>query len=81
MKVVKIKFNSAGFREVLQSDGAKSLVKSATDSKAAQVSGQGEFRHGVFLGGPAGRWIGYVAADDKKALKAESEDKVLSRLI
>lgn len=81
MKVVKIKFNSAGFREVLQSDGVKSLVTSATDSKAAQVSGRGEFRHGVFLGGPAGRWIGFVAADDKEALKAESEDKVLSRLI
>lgn len=81
MKVVRIKFNSAGFQEILTSSGVKDLVTSATNSKAAQVSGQGTFRHGTYIGGPAGRWIGYVAADDNKALKAESENKVLSRLI
>ena len=81
MKVVKIKFNSEGFREVLISSGTKDLVTGATDSLAARASGEGKYRHGVYLGGPAGRWIGYVAADDNKALKAESERKVLSRLI
>lgn len=81
MSTVKIEFKSAGFQEILSSSGVRDLVSSATESKAAQVVGEGEFRHGVFLGGSAGRWIGYVAADDKKALRAESEDKVLSRLI
>lgn len=81
MNVVKIEFNSAGFKEVLSSDEVKGLIEGTTESLAAEVAGDGEFRHGVFLGGSAGRWIGYVAADDKEALKAESEDKVLSRLI
>ena len=81
MSNVTIKFNSAGFKEVLESSGARDLVSSATDSLAAQVAGDGEFRHGVFLGGPAGRWIGYVTTDDEEAMKAEAEDKVLSRLI
>jgi len=81
MSNVTIKFNSAGFREVLESDGVKGLVESTTNSLASQVAGEGEFRHGVYLGGSAGRWIGYVTTDDKEAMKAESEDKVLSRLI
>lgn len=81
MKIVEIEFNSAGFREILTSGETQSLIAGATDSLASQVSGTGEFRHGVFLGGPAGRWVGYVAADDDEALKAESEDKVLSRLV
>lgn len=81
MKIVTIEFKSPGFREVLSSDGSRSLVQSATDTLASRVGGTGTFRHGVFLGGSAGRWVGYVATDDEDAMKAESEDKVLSRLV
>lgn len=81
MSTVKIEFKSAGFQEILSSSGVRDLVSSATESLAAQVAGDGEFRHGVFLGTGAGRWFGYVATDDDEAKKAESENKVLSRLI
>lgn len=83
---VSIEFNSAGFREILFSDGVKSLVTSAAEkiqSEAnAGVTNSKGFRvnvRGIGFGG--GRWGGFVSAADNVAHTAEEENQVLSRAV
>lgn len=86
MKVVRIEFKSAGFKEILESGEVRGLVESTTEQIAARANanntrgGEG-FRSGVFLGGAAGRWIGSVKTTDRESRIAEAEDKALSRSI
>lgn len=84
---VKIEFNSAGFKEILTSDGVKSLVTQVTNeiqSKAnANINEESEgFSAQVRMGGyGGGRWIGHVTTTDGASIRAESEDKALTRAV
>lgn len=89
MSDIKIEFNSAGFREILLSDGVKSAVSNATDSIAsrAQSNTDGEIIADVVESprmsgyGNGGRWVGFVTAGDYKAQRDEAEDKILSKAV
>lgn len=84
---VKIEFNSAGFKEILTSDGVKSLVTDITNNiqaKAnANISEESEgYSAQVRMGGyGGGRWIGHVTTTDGASVRAESEDKALTRAV
>lgn len=84
---VKIEFNSAGFREILTSDGVRAVVQSATEeiqAKAnANIAEESEgFSAQVRIGGyGGGRWIGHVTTTDRASIVAESEDKALTRAV
>ena len=82
-----LQFISAGFKAILESEGTKEVVRSAAEEiqqKAnanAGVDGDGfscEVWHGNYGGG---RWVASVSTTDKKTMKAESEDKALSRAV
>lgn len=94
MEQVRIVFNSAGFRQILTSEGCHELVQDTTDSikdKAvtnyAAVSPNGTdasegIRSSTQIGGyGGGRWIGFVSTADEYASAAESEDKILTRAV
>lgn len=86
-KQVNIEFNSAGFKEILTSDGVKNLVTDITNeiqSKAnANISGESEgFSAQVRMGGyGGGRWVGHVTTTDGASIRAEAEDKALTRAV
>lgn len=87
MADARIEFNSAGFREILLSDGCHELVQSITDeistkANANNTRGGEGFASSVQVGGyGGGRWIGFVGTTDDKSAIAEAEDLALSRAI
>ena len=87
MADTRIEFNSAGFREILLSDGCHELVQSITDeistkANANNTRGGEGFASSVQVGGyGGGRWIGFVSTADQYASAAESEDTILTRAI
>lgn len=83
---IEIKFISAGFREILFSDGVKSAVTSVAQRIQAEanagVTNSKGYRmnvRGIGFGG--GRWGGFVSARDEAAHIAEEENQVLSRAV
>lgn len=87
MKQARIVFNSAGFREILLSDGCHSLVSQTAENICIKANannsrgGEG-FKASTQVGGyGGGRWIGFVTATDKQASAAQSEDQALTRAI
>lgn len=88
MGQVRIKFISAGFKEILNSEGVATEVRNITDRIAANANGNntrgGEgFRASELwtaqLGG--GRVAGSVFTTDRESCIAEAEDKALSRAV
>lgn len=81
---ISIEFNSDGFREILMSDGTRSLVQTvAQEIQARANAGVGEASAGfsatVWQGGyGGGRWVGSVTTTDKASIIAEAENKVLT---
>lgn len=84
MKQTTIEFNSDGFRQILLSDGVKSLVEGEAEkiqAKAnANISGDSEgYVVNVMYGNyGGGRWIAHVQAADYQAALEEAEYKTLS---
>lgn len=84
---IRIKFNSDGFKAILKSDGVKSLVQDNTQSIADRANSNlnddsDGFSSEVIYGGfGGGRWVGFVSTTDFASMKAESEDKALSRAV
>lgn len=84
---IKIEFNSDGFKQILKSDGVKSLVQGQTDTirdKANASIGEDSegFRSETMYGGyGGGRWVGFVSTTDEASQRAEAEDKALSRAV
>lgn len=83
---MKIEFNSAGFREILLSEGTKELV----DSTAQEIAGRANANSGLedgfqvstIVGGyGGGRYIGFVTATTEEAMKAEAENGALTGAI
>lgn len=93
MSEVKIEFNSAGFREILMSEGVRNVVSEATDRIASRANGNltdgsSEGYEGTVMESPrmsgygnGGRWVGFVRALDYKAMADEAENKSLSRAV
>lgn len=85
--MINIKFNSAGFKEILCSGGVQGVVKDATEAIQARADannrrGGDGFRSHVWMGGyGGGRWVGSVTTTDRKSRIAEAEDKALSRAL
>jgi len=87
MKQTRIVFNSEGFRQILLSDGCKSLVEQTTQgicekANANNSRGGDGFRATTQVGGyGGGRWIGFVSSTDKQSSAAQSEDQALTRAL
>lgn len=81
----RIEFISAGFRDILLSEGTKEFVAQTCDQikdRANASYGGDGFKSNVEKSGYAGgRWIGFVKTTDKASLKAESENKALTGAI
>ena len=84
---VKLEFISDGFRQILNSEGVKSVVQSEAERiKAAADSGIIEesegFSANVWTGNyGGGRWVGSVTTTDAASSMAESENKVLTKAV
>lgn len=76
----QVKFSSEGWRKVLLSEEVRDIV-SNTASDIAARAGAG-FNPTVYEGDyGGGRWVGAVHADTYAAMRAEAEDKVLSKAV
>lgn len=87
MANARIVFNSAGFRQILLSEGCLDLVQQTTEeiktrADANNTRGGEGFRASTEVGNfGGGRWVGFVSSTDKNSAAAESEDKALTRAI
>lgn len=85
MKNSRLVFNSAGFKELLNTDNIHKVVEEVANHIADNANGNygGDgFKVTTQVGGyGGGRWIGFVTAIDKDSLKAESEDSALTRAL
>lgn len=85
MENVRIEFNSAGFREILLSEGTKDLVESTAqeiaDRANANSGGEGFEASSIVGGYGGGRYIGFVTATTEEAMKAEAENGALTGAI
>ena len=79
---IRLKFNPQGFAQILNSQGCHDLVQSVAEDIAERAnanSGLDSFR-ATSVQAPT-RYIGFASTTDKASLKAESEDKALTRAI
>lgn len=87
MAGMKIRFISAGFKEILCGDGVKGLVTEQAEAIASRANannnrGGDGFEVRTWMGGfGGGRWVASVSATDRKSSIAELEDKALSRAV
>ena len=93
MSDIKIEFNSAGFREILMSEGVRGVVQDATEKIAARANAnltdssslgyEGDVLESPRMSGygNGGRYVGFVRALDYKAMADEAENKSLSRAV
>lgn len=87
MNIVKLKFKSKGFREILTSGGVQSAVGSAAAAIQSKANANAPASAGGFscktwsgkYGG--GRWVASVSTTDFASRVAESKDKALSRAV
>ena len=84
---VKIEFISKGFKEILNSNGTKSIVESAAKSIQRKANGNLTKKsegysintwHGNYGGG---RYIASVSTTDHNSMVEESENKALSKAV
>ena len=77
---VKIEFNSDGFRQILMSEGVKSVVLSEAEKIQTKANDNGDehFSAKAWTGGyGGGRWVASAFATQK----AESEHKALTKAV
>lgn len=79
---VRIEFLSDGFKAILNSTETQNLLQNECDAIASRASagldGEGFRAHTVKAGT---RWVGFVGTTDLESIRAESEDKALSRAV
>ena len=82
---MEIVFNSAGFKEILESEGVRELVQDTAQEIANKANenygGDGYEVKVQHLGYGGGRWGAFITSKDLKAAQAESEDKALTRAL
>ena len=86
VKIEKIEFVSAGFKEILNSPGVESMIRQQTDAVCGRANAnlhtESEgFLSKVFTGGGQGRVVGVVYTSDHASMVAEAEEKALSRAV
>ncbi len=83
-KQMKIQFISAGFREILASDGVKALVDDAASEIQSKANAnlledsEGYEKTVMYGGYGGGRWVGFVQCTDRASCVAEAEYNALS---
>jgi hypothetical protein len=83
-KQMKIEFISAGFREILASDGVKALVDDAASEIQSKANAnlledsEGYEKTVMYGGYGGGRWVGFVQCTDRASCIAEAEYNALS---
>lgn len=82
MDIARIEFNSEGFKQLLNSSEVEALVLSEAqkiaDAASAGISGEGFRAHSRKAGT---RYIAFAGTTDEESIRAEAEDKVLSRAV
>lgn len=86
MANIRIEFNSAGFKEILMSEGTKELVETTAQDIADRANANSGlddgFQVSTIQGGyGGGRWVGFVSTADEKAKIAEAENGALTGAI
>ena len=78
--MTRITFISKGFRDVLFSDGVKDIVTECAEriQKKAGADFEAETWRGGYGGG---RWVATVRATNSEGMRAEAEQKVLSKAV
>lgn len=83
--IENIVFNSAGFKEILESEGVRALVEETAeqikDNANENYGGDGYEVKVQHMGYGGGRWGAFITSKDLKAAQAESDDKALTRAI
>lgn len=86
--MIRLEFNSAGFKEVLCSSGVEGVVRSAASGIQARANANANLSpesSGYYMrtvqGSSAGRWLGFVGATDHETLVAESEHQALTKAV
>ena len=83
--IENIVFNSAGFREILESEGVKDLIQNTAGeicNKANENAGFDGYEVRLqHMGYGGGRIGAFISSKDKKAAQAESEEKALTRAL
>ena len=77
MANARIVFNSDGFKQLLNSPEIEVLVLSEAQ-KIADAAGEGFRAHSRKAGT---RYIAFAGTTDEESIRAEAEDKVLSRAV
>ena len=83
-KQMKIEFISAGFREILASDGVKALVDDAASEIQSKANAnlledsEGYEKTVMYGGYGGGRGVGFVQCTDRASCIAEAEYNALS---
>ena len=82
-KQMKIEFISAGFREILASEGVKALVDDAASEIQSKANAnlledsEGYEKTVMYGGYGGGRWVGFVQCTDRASCIAEAEYNAL----
>lgn len=84
---IRIEFISEGFKEILNSEGVRAAVLAEAEKIAAKANANMHEESAGFeahawqgnYGG--GRWIASASTTDYASMKAESEDKALTRAV
>ena len=81
---VSMEWNDAGFVEILQSEGVRELVLSQAERIASRATANipepSEGYTANVVKKPT-RWVAGVATTDEASVRAESENKALSRAV
>lgn len=81
----EIEFKNDGYRAILQGDGVRELVSGLAESIAEKANANANadgYAVNTFMGNyGGGRWCASVKATTPEALKAESENKALSKAV
>lgn len=84
---IRLEFISAGFKEILESDGVRNVIEDTTKGiqqrANANITGESEgFNASVKLGNyGGGRWLGFVGTNDQASRVAESENGALTKAV
>lgn len=83
--IEEINFISAGFKQILESDGVRDLVQDVANGICeranANFGGDGFAVNVRHLGYGGGRYGAFISSVDESAARAEANDHVLTRAI
>lgn len=83
--IEEINFISAGFKQILESDGVRDLVQDVANGICeranANYGGDGFAVNVRHLGYGGGRYGAFISSVDENASRAEANDHVLTRAI